>query len=309
MRYLSRRAFLWTCPNLLLGAIRINAEQAATFSAEVRVVNILATVRYKDGQVIEDLTKDDFSVFENGRRQIIRYFSAKNELPLTIALLVDTSLSQQRVLGAEARTVAQFMKHVLRAGTDQSTIVRFDHEIRVFQNMSATVDADALIDNVVDPEMRAGAGTHLYGAVYTICREDLASIRGRKVMIVLSDGFDFGSAANIADAEGMAVKSDVIYMIRFFDPAGYSGYLGNTDGSPVLKSMGESTGGAYFEPSKRRTMAEILGLLSEELHGQYYLGYVPDEPVQKSEFRKLTVTVNRPSLVVQARKWYFAQPP
>ncbi len=89
-----------------------------TFTTEVKVVNVLATVRTKSGQLVNDLTKEDFSLFENGRPQDIRYFSRESELPLTIGLMVDTSMSQARVLQSERTASFQFVDHSVRHGGD-----------------------------------------------------------------------------------------------------------------------------------------------------------------------------------------------
>jgi VWFA-related protein len=284
--------------------------QTPTFSTEVDVVSILATVRGRDGRLIQDLTKYDFRVFEDGRPQTIRYFASKAETPLTVTLLVDTSNSQDRLLAAEGRTAAQFMKRILRPGNDSSLIARFDHDIRILQDLSAVpVDTDALLDNLTNPKFRAGGGTHLFGAVYSICNQKLSARQGRKVMIILSDGFDVGSPANIADAEGMAIKNDVvIYSILFSDPKAYVGYADHfapAKGALIMKNMADVTGGGYFEPSKERTVGQIFDLLAEDLRGQYSIGYISDQPITKTGFRKLKVITDRPDALVVARKSYF----
>jgi VWFA-related protein len=176
---LSRRSILCASFNSF-AAWRLAAQQSATFSAEVNVVNILGTVRDQNGQLIEDLSKDGFNVLEDGHPQVIRYFSSKTDVPLTIALLVDTSLSQQHLLEAEGHTVGQFLRHILRPEKDTSPIVRFDHDIRILQDFSSVpVDTDALFENLTNPNYRA-AGTHLHGAVYSISRQKLSSKQAEK---------------------------------------------------------------------------------------------------------------------------------
>lgn len=106
---------------MLLGAapaVRLlRAQQAPpSFSTEVKVVNVLATVHGKDGHIVSNLSKDDFVLSEDGRPQTIRYFSRETDLPLTLGLLVDTSLSQRRVLGEERTASYRFLEQVLREG-------------------------------------------------------------------------------------------------------------------------------------------------------------------------------------------------
>src|SRR5271165_1614926 len=119
----SRRRFLW----LTSLAVRVaRAQDDVTFSSDVQVVNLLATVRDKNHAILRDLTKDDFQILENGRAQNIRYFARETELPLTIGLLVDTSMSQVKVLDAERGASLRFLDEVLRENKDHVFIMQFD---------------------------------------------------------------------------------------------------------------------------------------------------------------------------------------
>src|SRR5208337_600859 len=110
------RPFAAASALLLLVSARTPGQEEPTFSTDVKVVNILATVRTKSGQIVNDLTKDDFSLTENGRPEVIKYFSRESDLPLTIGLMVDTSMSQARVLESERSASFQFVDQVLREG-------------------------------------------------------------------------------------------------------------------------------------------------------------------------------------------------
>jgi VWFA-related protein len=139
-----------------------------TFSTEVKVVNILATVRTKSGQIINDLTKDDFSLTENKRPQEIRYFSRESDLPLTIGLMVDTSMSQARVLESERSASFQFVDQVLREGKDKVFVTQFDMAVMTRQKpTSSRRDLEESLPYVDTPsknELQAqrGGGTLLF---------------------------------------------------------------------------------------------------------------------------------------------------
>jgi hypothetical protein len=115
----------------------LHGQQPPTFSSDVKVVNVLATVRNKQGKIVQNLTKDDFTLEEDGRPQTIRYFARETDLPLTMGLLVDTSGSQRRVLGAESRASYQFLKQVVREDKDMAFIIHFDREVELLQDLTS----------------------------------------------------------------------------------------------------------------------------------------------------------------------------
>ena len=312
MRLFGRRL----CLGLLIlafSAINTPAQDEATFSTEVKVVNILATVRTKSGQLVNDLTKDDFHLAENGRPQKIRYFSRESELPLTIGLLVDTSMSQAKVLTSERSASFQFVDQVLRDGIDKIFVTQFDMAVLTRQPLtSSRRDLEESLPQVDTPsrhelEAQRGGGTLLFDAVVKACRETMAAQSNRKALIILSDGGDNGSDETLESAIEAAQKADtLIYSIYFSDP-GFYGAFGDGGGKNIMKRLATETGGSFFEVSKKHDIGEIYGTIEHELRSQYYLGFVSDQPVRVSEFRKLELTVDRKNLVVQARDRYWAR--
>lgn len=309
----SRPALVLTAASLLYGVFEMPGQDTPTFSTDVKVVNLLATVRNKKGQIIRDLAKDDFSVAENGRPQKIAYFSRESDLPLTLGLMVDTSMSQQRVLDAERSASFHFIDQVLRENKDKVFIMQFDFAIRMPQELTSSRkklnDALIFVDTPSNRELQlqTGGGTLLYDAVVKASKEVMKNLSGRKALIVLSDGVDFGSEAPIAEAIEAAERTDtLVYSILFADRGAYSFGL-SPDGKGHLKRLAEETGGGFFEVSKKQTIEQVFGLLEEELRSQYSLGYVSDMPVRISEFRKIQLAVMQKGLVVQARDKYWAQ--
>lgn len=279
------------------------AQDEATFRSDVKVVSILANVLDKQGRLIHDLTKDDFQVLENGRPQAIKYFSRDNDLPLTIGLMIDTSMSQEKVMESERAASFRFLDRVLRLA-DKAFIMKFDMDVATPAGLTSDREklrhALAFVDTPTREELRrqAGGGTLLFDAIVKASREVLLRQQGRKAMIVISDGGENGSDASLQESIDAAHKADtLIYSILF----------GGSEGRGNLQKMAKETGGGYFEPGKKFGIDEVFAAIQDELRGQYNIGYVSDVPVRISEFRKLQLTTIRKGLTVQARDRYWAQ--
>jgi VWFA-related protein len=300
----SRRQFVYSAASLLLARARA-AGQDPTFSLDVGVVNVLATIRTKKGEIVNDLAKDDFTLLENGRPQTIRYFARDSDLPLTIGLLVDTSMSQLRVLPAERAASLRFLDQVLRENKDKVFVSQFDITVQMRQPLtSSRSDLSTSLSYVDTPTRRQlqsdpWRGTLLYDAVVQASEDVMRKQTGRKALILLTDGVDYGSEAEIPQAIEAAHRADtLIYSILFSDEGG--------DGKSVLTRLAKETGGDFYEVSKRQTIDHIFDMLQEDLRSQYSLGFVSDHPTEVSEFRRLQLTVKRPNLVVQSRDRYWA---
>lgn len=296
----------------LLAARTSFAQDEPTFSTDVKVVNVFATVHEKNGQIVRDLGKQDFVLLENGRPQTIRYFSNESDLPLTIGLLVDTSLSQGRVLEEERGASYRFLNQVLREKKDEAVIVQFDQAVVIRQGLTSShkdlQDTLSLLDTPTDEQARGGSGTLLYDAVRTASIQIMRNQKGRKAFIVLTDGVDFGSTVSLTEAIEAAQRAGtLVYCILFSDESYYGGFSLGSGGKGVLKRLATETGGGYFEVSKARSIGDIYQSIEEELRSQYSLGFVSDEPVKVSEFRKLSLKTARKGLIVQATDRYYAE--
>ncbi len=311
----SRRQFLLAAATLAAaGPLARAQQQEPTFSTDVNVVNLLAGVRTKRGDIVRDLTKDDFVLLENGRPQTIRYFSRETDLPLTLGLMIDTSLSQKRVMEAERIASYSFLEHVLREKKDQVFIMQFDLSPILRQELTSSfLKLSEALERVDVPSMndlrsQTGGGTMLYDAMWKASREIMQPQTGRKALIVLTDGVDTGSEASVADAIEAAQRADtLIYSILFSDEGYYGIFSGGADGRAVLMRMSRETGGGFFEVSKKQSLDGIFAQIQEELRSQYNIGYESEQPVSVSEWRKLQVTTHRKGLTVQTRGRYWAQ--
>jgi VWFA-related protein len=316
MSITSRRRFVASAASLLLTAVRGRAQgqaqqdDGAVFSSDVQVVNLLATVRTKKSEIVRDLNKDDFSLIEDGRPQTIKYFARESDLPLTIGLMVDTSMSQVHVLDAERGASFRFLDEVLRENKDHVFIMQFDLSVQTRQELTGSrrdlSQALAYVDTPTRDQLRNqyGGGTLLFDAVVDASQEIMKKHKGRKALIILSDGGDNGSDATLASAIEEAQKAEtLIYSVLYTD-----GGFGSGEGRNIMERLAKETGGAYFAVSKKLTVGQVYALIQEDLRSQYSLGYVSDRPAQVAEFRKLQLTVKRPGLIVNARDRYWAGP-
>ncbi|HTU47885.1 MAG TPA: VWA domain-containing protein [Bryobacteraceae bacterium] len=307
----SRRSLIIYAGALVSGGA-LRGRQEPTFSSEVKVVNILATVRDKSGAIVRNLTKEDFRVFEDGRPQEIRYFSQESDLPLTIGLLVDTSFSQGRVLEQERAASYRFLDEVLRQNKDKAVVVQFDQAVVIRQELTSShkdlQETLSLLDLPTREQAAEGSGTLLYDAVRTASVQVMRTQPGRKAFVVLTDGVDEGSTISLTDAIEAAQRADtLVYSILFSDASYYGGRILGPSGANVLKRLSKETGGGYFEVSKTRTIGDIYDAIQEELRSEYSLGFVSDRPVTRSGFRALRVITKEKGLLVQARDRYYAE--
>lgn len=271
-----------------------------TVAVRVNVVNVLATVRDKHGKIVPDLTKDDFTLTEDGRPQSIHYFAKESDLPLTLGLLVDTSLSQRRVLDEERSASHSFLDQMVRADKDKAFIIHFDREVELLQDLTSSHEKlEAALEHLQTPQFTqasgsdpndsrsgsgrgsgrhgAGGGTLLYDAVYLASDELMKKQTGRKALIILSDGVDHGSKETLDYAIETAQRADtVVYSILFKDDEGYGnhgGFGGPSMGGPGMGGggMGRHGGGGRRYPQEQRPDGKkILERLSKETGGRMF---------------------------------------
>ncbi|HUD98411.1 MAG TPA: VWA domain-containing protein [Bryobacteraceae bacterium] len=321
--------------------------QPPTFTSDVNVVNLYAIVRDKDNHIVSNLNKEDFSLQEDGRPQTIRYFSRETNLPLALGVLVDTSRSQRNVIDAERSASYTFFEHVLREDKDQAFVVHFDHEVELLQDFTNSRQklnkALHLLEvNQDDNQQQGGGGggggrgggghrgggTLLYDAVYLASGDDLMKKqKGRKAVVILSDGVDRGSKVSITEAIESAQRADtLVYSIYFASNEGFQGFgrgmgrgggMGRgrypqeerPDGKKILRRISKETGGTYFEVTKKQTVDDIYSRIEEDLRNQYSLGYTSDQPAAQTGYRTISLTVDKKNLTVQAREGYYPVPP
>ncbi|HEY3443565.1 MAG TPA: VWA domain-containing protein [Paludibaculum sp.] len=297
-----RRTFL----SLASGAAALGRQQppddAEPIRFDVNRVNLLFTVSDRRGRFIKNLQKGDFEVMEGKRRQAIIEFAAETNLPLRIALLVDTSNSIRDRFRFELEAAAQFLQGVIRKDLDRALVYSFDSESRMVQDL--TDDTGLLAKKV--RELRPGGGTAMYEAIYLACRDRLMAEaklqRFRRALIVIGDGDDNASRYSRDQTLEMVQKSDaVVYAISTNTTRIES------EGDKVLKYFASETGGLAFFPFKAEDLSQDFENIANELRSQYSVLYRPEPLVNDGLYHDVTVSVKaKKSLVVRARKGYYA---
>src|SRR3984957_10923665 len=269
---------------------------------DVTRVNILFTVTDKKGRFITDLTKTDFDIIENKKPQIIQQFTAESDLPLRLAVLVDTSNSIREQFRFEQQAAIRFIQSVLRPRADRLMLVSFDSAAEIVSDL--TGDLKKLEDGV--KSMRPGGGTAFYDAIYFACKEklmmDQPRDKFRRAMIVISDGQDTESRVSRDQALEMAQKADVvIYAIST------NITRDDSDGDKVLRYLAEETGGQAFFPFKIEDLDQSFENIANELRHQYNIFYRPEPLKTDGLYHPVTLKPKgRKDLVVRARKGYYA---
>jgi VWFA-related protein len=202
-----------------------------TLSVDVKVVTLPVTVRDKKGKIVRDLTKDDFELEEDGKPQPIRYFSQETNLPLTVGLLVDTSMSERDNMDKERSASRSFLDQMITRPADRAFVIHFDREIELLQDLTSDhaklekavgeIDTQQSVENTQTSDQdsgqhrtRGGGGTKLYDAIFLACDEITKKQTGRKAIVVLTDGEDRGSQETMNSAIESAQKAEtVVYTI------------------------------------------------------------------------------------------------
>jgi VWFA-related protein len=359
---------------LLLLAITapLSAQDKPGISVDIKVVNVLATVRDKHGEIVTNLGQDDFKLEEDGRPQTITYFSRATNLPLTLGLLADTSFSQRPVLAEERGASQSFLDNMLREGHDRAFLMHFDRDVELLQDLTSShqklESALKLLQTAQQPGDDSGSGngggggypggtgyprggsgsgyprrvrvgTALYDAIFLASDEVINKQKGRKALIVVSDGVDRGSKESLDHAIEAAQRADtMVYSILFVDEEAYSdggfgrpgGIYGGgpyggggwgvpgggghaqrfpeerPDGKKILAQISSQTGGRLFEVSKKQSADQIYRQIEVELRSQYSLGYSPAANAAMG-YHTLHLTTKQKDYVVQAREGYYSE--
>ncbi len=278
------------------------SQPEAQFSASFTQVNVLYTVTDKKGRFVTDLTVNDFDVIENKKAQFIQQFTAESDLPLRLALLVDTSNSVAPQFRFEQQAAIRFIDAVMRPRDDRMLLIAFDTTPELVSDLTGNIDT---LEKGVN-SMRPGGGTSLYDAIYFAAQEKLIKDQPRekfrRAMILISDGEDTQSRYTRDQALEMAQKADtVIYAIST------NTTRDEKEGDLVLKYLTSETGGQAFFPFKVEDLEQSFENIANELRHQYSIFYHPEPLITDGLYHPITVRVKtRKDLIVKARKGYYA---
>ena len=273
-----------------------------TITLDVARVNMLFTVSDKKGRFISNLVKDDFEILESKKKQTILGFTAESDLPLRLAILVDTSNSIRDRFKFIQEAATDFVNTVMRPEQDKAIIVSFDTTAELVADLTA--DTEQLTRAIRG--LRPGGGTALYDAIFFSCRDKLMQDQPRdkfrRALILLSDGEDNQSRWTREQALEMAQKADVvIYTIS--TNISHS----EMEGDKVLKRLAEETGGVAFFPFKAQDLSQSFENIANELRHQYNLYYRPEPLKADGLYHAVDVHIkDRKDMIVRARRGYYA---
>jgi Ca-activated chloride channel family protein len=259
-----------------------DAQADTTFKVDVKLVNVFVTVTDEHGAPVAGLKKENFELLEDDHPQKISVFTKESELPLSIVLDVDTSLSTRKDLPLELNSARRFAHAILRP-VDALAVYGFN-EI-VDEAVPFTSDLKT-IDRGVE-HLHLGAATALYDALY-VGSEALEKRQGRKVMVVITDGGDTVSKTDYQDALRAAQISEaIVYSIIVVPIEASAGR--DTGGEHALIQLSEDTGGKYFYATTISQLDHAFQTISDELRTQYLLAYYPAQRLSDSDFRRIQV--------------------
>lgn len=303
----SRRAFCLglTAASGLIGQQRppaVTPDDDETIRLDVTRVNLLFTVSDRRGRFVRNLTKDDFEIYENKKKQTIIEFTAESDLPLRIGLLVDTSNSIRDRFKFELEAASHFLESVIRKRQDLALVYSYDTEPQLVQDL--TDDTELLGKKL--RALRPGGGTALYEAIFLACKEKLMKDQPmhkfRRALVVIGDGDDNSSRYSRDQALEMAHKAEVvIYAISTNITRTES------DGDKVLKYFAAETGGVAFFPFKAEDLTQDFENIANELRSQYSVLFRPEPLKTDGLYHPVQVRAKQSKgLVVRVRKGYYA---
>jgi Ca-activated chloride channel family protein len=302
----------------LCGALAQESPQPQTpqdkepvFSVDVRLVNVAFSVRGPSGNLVSGLTKDDFELYEDGVLQELRNFSRDMDTPLTLALLIDRSGSQEGLEGQNLETAAAFLRRILRP-QDKALVVGFGNRIKLlhdFTNTARELELSILEASWnyakspdVGPSVMRQGGTAVNDSVYWTTKEMFQYLAGRKAIIMIGDGEENSSKLRVAEVTRELQHADVLL------------YGLNNGGSPqehkrhpnVLPYLCEDSGGREFRVGSE-SLKNAFDQIEAELRGLYSVGYISSHPDQPGQFRKIEIRTKFQGLTVKSRPGYYTR--
>ncbi len=276
--------------------------EGAPIRAEVTRVNMLFTVTDHKGRFVTDLSREDFQVYESKKPQQIMEFTAETDLPLRLAVLIDTSNSIRDRFHFQQEAAMNFINGVMRP-QDKAVVVSFDTAAQLVSDLTSDTHQ---LENAVRG-LRPGGGTALYDAVFFACRdklmEDQPMYKFRRAMVILSDGDDNESHQSRDQALEMAQRADtVVYTV--------SPNISHieTDGDKVMRYFADETGGKFFAPFQASDLNQSFENIANELRHQYNLFYRPEPLITDGKYHPVQIKIKkRKELIVRARKGYYAR--
>jgi VWFA-related protein len=291
----------------------------SSLSVNVRVVAFDALVHDRDGELVHHLNKDDFTLFEDGKRRPIRYFSEDSDLPLTIGLMVDTSSSQRSFFAEQQVASKIFLANMLTRPEDNASVLRFDNSITLLQGMTANLHAldSALgkLPEIYPPRPGVDGGTLLFDAICDAAHNAFSKESTRRAVVILTDGEDDGSTGTRDDAIECAQRTNLaVYTALYtthdhsdedrFDPRIHVSARERLPGRTNMERISRATGGRVFIVGKKLPIEHIYAAIERDLRSEYRLAYTPP-PSRPGRYHKLELKSSVKHSKIQTRIGYY----
>ena len=283
---------------VLAGFLSFPPAHQPVFRAGVDITTFAATITDRKGNIVTDLTRDDFELIEDGKPQTIQYFAngeGDQMPPMHLGLMVDASGSMQNDMKLAQGAAIKFLNMLPDA--EDITLVDFDTQVRITRYPQR--DFPRLVERI--RQRKADGWTALYDALGTYL-DGADSQEGRKILVMYTDGADSRSAISLSETLTLLKASQVtVFAIGLVDNTGSArGQLQMT-----LRQLTETTGGQAFFPAAMKDVESAYDKVLAEIKGQYHLGYLSTNTVKDGKWRKVEIKVKRPDLKVRTRKGYF----
>ena len=305
-------------------------EEDEVIKVDTDVVNVLFTAQDRNRRLLSTLKQDDVKIFEDGKAQEITAFSRQVDLPLSLSILIDVSLSQQRTLPEEKEAAISFLETVVRPAKDEVSVISFTGESTLEQGMTNNVvRLRRAIQNVrvVPPAGYIGGGvgggggtppingdstqgsTAIWDAIWVTSDEVLgpAPEKTRRAIILLTDGINTSGKKKLDEAVQAALKSEaIVYSIGIGD-----NFINGVD-KGVLNKISERTGGRAYFPRDERELRDAFAQIQEEMRSQYLLAYEPNNQARDGSYRRIEIQLvnsqlEKEKVKVTHRQGYFAK--
>lgn len=306
-RYLQSRVLAATClVASTIGTSTFVAQEPA-FRTSVDLVSLNVTVTDGDDRYVTDIEPEGFQVFEDGALQEVTFFT-RTQLPIALALLMDTSASMSERMSTAQEAAIGFAERLREQ--DLASVIDFDSRVQIHQGFTNSL---GLLQEAIR-RTSAGGSTSLYNAIYISLKElgkistaasAIDEIR-RQAIVVLSDGEDTSSLVDFEEVLELSKRSDTVIYTIGLQSRDVRNRRGFREADFVLRQLAQETGGRAFFPEQIGDLPAIYQRISDELSSQYTLGYSSKNPMRNGQWRRLVVRVDRPNVGARTKQGYYA---
>jgi Ca-activated chloride channel family protein len=280
---------------------------------DIRTVNVNLPITVTEGnssRFIIDLKEEDFQIFEDKVPQRIIAFTQQSNLPLDVAVLMDTSNSVKPKLKFEKDSAVSFIETMLSTRRDRALFATFDSQVELQQDFTNRLD---LLSTAVY-KVKAQGETRMYDAIFQVCEEKMAASPGRRrAMVIITDGEDTASEKTLKEAIDLAQRTETVIFAISTKAGGLFGVqAGMVDRreDKDLKRLAEETGGRAFFTAEVIELEKSLSSIARELRSQYLIAYQPSNENFDNKYRKIEVKLpGKKNMKIRTKTGYNAIPP